>query len=181
MKICPLCKRTWEDAYRVCPIDGLALEDSGEATDPNARKPLGNLQLGDKLADGALGPIYRAVDPARGPVAVQIVNPDLLASEVLKESFQEAVKLSTRLQHAHIVKVFGIEAAPDGGLAVVMELVAGANLATHRQERQVPVAQACQMARQAGEALVAAHRVGVMHGALHPSRILVASDGSIKV
>src|SRR6185436_19831258 len=167
MKICPLCKRSWEDAYRVCPIDGLALEDSGEATDPNARKALGNLQLGDKIADGALGPIYRAVDPARGPVAVQIVNPDIIASQVLKESFQEAVKLSARLQHAHIVKVYGVETGPDGGLAVVMELIAGANLQKYRQEHPVGVPQACQMARQAAEALVAAHRLGVLHGALH--------------
>src|SRR5262245_32904285 len=124
MKICTLCKREFEDAYRVCPIDGLALQEVAGSGDPNEKVTIPNVQLGEKIADGRLGPIYRAMDAARGLVAVQIVNKEVLSNEVLSESFQEAVKLATRLEHAHIVRTFGFETASDGTGAVLMEYVA---------------------------------------------------------
>jgi serine/threonine protein kinase len=182
MKLCPICKRSWDDDFRVCPIDGLALQAGPAEADPLAGKALGSLRVSDKIADGELGPIYRGEDPSRGTVAVQYINQDRVASPVLMEAFEDAVKLAAKLIHPHVVRVHGLEHAADGTAAVIMEYVPGSSLSEYRAAHQVvDWNEACNLIKQAADGLSAAHRTSMLHGAVHPSRILVSADGTVKV
>ena len=55
MKICTVCRRSWGDDFRVCPIDGLPLQDAeaatGAAGDPYIGKTLGNCRVVEKIAE----------------------------------------------------------------------------------------------------------------------------------
>jgi serine/threonine protein kinase len=182
MKLCPLCKRSWEDDFRVCPIDGLALQAAQAEADPLAGKALGNVKVSEKIADGELGPIYRGEDPERGTVAIQYINQDRVSSPVLLEAFEDAVKLASKLIHPHVVRVHGLERATDGTVAVVMEYVAGSSLSDYHTGHPVmDWTESCNLIKQAADGLSAAHRTSMLHGAVHPSRILVGSDGVVKV
>ncbi len=182
MKLCPLCKRTWEDEFRVCPIDGLALQAAAVESDPYSGQTVGQARVGQKIADGELGPVYRADDPVLGAIAVQFISAERLASPVLMEAFEDAVKRAAGLNHPNVVRVYSVKRTSDGKAAVLMEYVAGTNLVAYRQENpSLDVEQALRITRQAAEGVLAAHRISMLHGSLHPTRILMASDGTIKV
>jgi serine/threonine protein kinase len=184
MKSCPVCRRTWADDFRVCPIDGLPLQDAGAGigSDPFIGKNFGNCRVVEKLADGDLGPVYKAEDPVRGAVALQIISKDRVASPVLLDAFTSAVKLAAQLNHPRVVRVYGMETGADGAPAVSMEFVAGTTLQKYRLGRPgMTPAEACSLIRQAAEGVAAAHRLSMLHGAIHPSRILVTQDGSAKI
>ncbi len=182
MKFCPICKRNWDDEFRVCPIDGLALQSVTVDADPHSGQTVGQARVEDKIADGEMGPIYRAQDPLRGIIAIQFITPDRLSSPVLADAFEDAVKLAAKANHPAIVGVYSLEHTPDGQAAVLMEYVKGVTLVEYRQSHpSLDVHEACRIVREAGEGISAAHRISMMHGSLQPSRILIASDGKAKV
>jgi serine/threonine-protein kinase len=182
MKTCAVCKRSWEDDFRLCPIDGTPLQSVPGAADINVGRTIGHCRVVEKVADGDLGPIYKAEDPIRGAVALQLVPAGRITSPILGEAFQEAVNLATRLNHPNVIRVFGMETAPDASIAVVMEYVSGTDLQSYRRSRPgMDAAEACALVKQVCEGVVAAHRMSMLHGALHPGRIMVAADGAVKV
>ena len=183
MRICPVCKRSWAEDFRICPIDGLPLQEAASAaSDPFIGKSVGNCRVVEKVADGELGPVYKAEDPVRGVVALQIVPAERTASPVLLEAFSDAVKLAAQLNHPHAVRVFGLESLPDGATAVFLEFFQSVTLQQYRQNNPgMSPADACGFVRQAAEGVMAAHRISMLHGALHPTRVFVAPDGKVKV
>lgn len=182
MKYCSTCKRSWEEDFRVCPIDGSPLQEMPAGADPYVGRSVGSCRVVEKIADGELGPIYKAEEPVRGPVALQIIPQDKLGSPILLEAFGDAVKLAARLNHPNILRVYGMETAPDGTNAVLMECFQGTNLQTYRRQYPgITPQEAARIVRQAAEGVLAAHRSSMLHGALHPTRILIGPDGSVKV
>jgi serine/threonine protein kinase len=184
MKTCPVCRRSWADDFRVCPIDGLPLQEGGAApgADPYIGRTVGNCRIVEKLADGDLGAVYKAEDPVRGAVALQMVSKDRIGSPVLLEAFAGAVQLAAQLNHPRVVRVYGMETGADGTPAVSMEFVPGMTLQKYRQDHPgITPPEACSLVRQAAEGLMAAHRLSILHGAIHPARIFVLPDGSVKV
>lgn len=183
MKICSVCNRSWEDDFRMCPIDGSPLQSAGPGqSDPNIGRNIGKCRVVEKIGDGDLGAIYKSEEPIRGIVALQIINPDRISSPILLEAFSDAVKLAVKLSHPHVVRVYGLETAEDGTVAVLMEYAPGTTLEGHRKRHPgLDIAEACRITREAAEGLMAAHRLSMLHGALHPTRIFLANDGSVKV
>jgi serine/threonine protein kinase len=181
MKTCSLCKRSWDDEFRLCPIDGTPLQDAPIGSDPYIGQTIAQCRLVEKIAEGDLGPIYKAEEPIRGVVAVQLTPPARVASPILMEAFTDAVNHVAKLHHPHVIRVYGIEVTA-AGAAVVMEYVSGANLAAYRRSHPAtsPV-EACRLIRQAAEGILAAHRMSLLHAALHPTRLLVNTDGNVKV
>ncbi len=182
MKICPLCKRTWDDEFRVCPIDGLALQTVASETDPHGGQMAGSARLKEKIADGDIGPVYKAEDPLRGSIAVQIISSDKLQSAALAEAFGDAVKLAAKIDHPNVIRVFSLEHTQDGQAAVLMEYVDGATLEDYfRSHPSMEVQHSCRLIKEAGAGVQQAHQLSMMHGSLQPSRIFVAADGKAKV
>jgi serine/threonine protein kinase/tetratricopeptide (TPR) repeat protein len=182
MKFCPVCKRNWEDDFRVCPIDGLPLQEVAGETDPYVGQTLGQARVTEKIADGDMGPVYRAEDPTRGVLAAQFIASEKLQSTVLVEAFEDAVKLAAKVNHPNVIRVYSMERTQDGQTAVLMEYVDGISLDEYRQKNPLlDVQQACRIVKEAGDGIQAAHRISMLHGALQPSRILVAADGKVKI
>jgi serine/threonine protein kinase len=182
MRTCPICKRSWQAEFRICPIDGVPLEESSAGTDLFIGRNIGRCRLVEKIADGDLGPIFKAEDPERGVSAVQITPQERLSSPVLLESFSNAVKLASQLNHPHAIRIYGMEVDSSGSPAVIMEYVEGTTLQQYRKSNPtIAISEACAIVRQAADALIAAHRLSILHGALHPARILVTRSGAIKV
>jgi serine/threonine protein kinase len=182
MKTCATCKRSWDDEFRVCPIDGTPLHAAAAGADINLGKSIGTCRLVESIANGDLGPIYKAEDPIRGAIAIQLIAQERISSPILLEALSEAVKLASRLNHPNVIRVFGIETAADGSAAVLMEYVTGTDLQSYRRARPgMDTNEACALVRQACEGVIASHRMSMLHGALHPARIMVVQDGTVKV
>jgi len=137
--------------------------------------------LVDKIGEGGMGVVWRAVDTTLDrEVAIKILpdafaaNPDRLAR------FEREAKLLASLNHPGLASVFGVH---DSDLTrfIAMELVPGEDLAQRLIRGPLPVGKALDIARQMAEALEAAHQRGVIHRDLKPANIKVSSDGRVKI
>jgi len=116
-------------------------------------------------------------------VALQVVPAEVFGTSVARrEQFQAAVQQAQMLEHPSILQVFDQGVAEGtGDLYVVREQLRGITL-QERIRRIAPftLAVSTDIAVAVTEALVAAHRAGVMHGDLRPGHVLLSPEGQIK-
>src|SRR5262249_31507580 len=95
--------------------------------------------------------------------------------------FRQEVRAAAKLHHPNIVTAFDAEQV--GPLTVlVMEYVDGRTLADHLTDRgPVPVAEACEYARQAALGLAHAHALGMVHRDVKPANLMLTPDGRVKI
>lgn len=148
---------------------------------------LGRYRIEAVLGRGAMGEVYRAVDPAIGrTVAIKTVRLDsaLLESseDDLFERFRREARSAGRLKHHNIVAVYDY-GEDDGLLWLVMELVEGTTLADRiAATGALPPEEACAIAIQACAALGVAHARGVVHRDIKPANLMIeAETGLLKV
>ena len=133
----------------------------------------GAYRLKRELGRGGMATVYLAHDIRHDrDVAVKVLDPDL-AAVVGSERFLAEIKTTARLQHPHILPLLESGEA-DGLLYYVMPLVQGQTLrARLERERQLPIDEALQIAREVADALQYAHERGVIHRDIKPENILL--------
>src|SRR5262245_49673320 len=143
-------------------------------------KLAGRYQIEGEIGRGGMATVYRAHDTQHDrPVALKLLHPELAAS-LGAERFQREVKLAARLQHPHILGVYD-SGEIEGSLWFTMPLVEGESLRDRlSRERQLPIADAVRICREAALALDFAHRHGVVHRDIKPENILLI-DGQAMV
>jgi serine/threonine-protein kinase len=139
---------------------------------------LGRYRVEALIGHGAMGTVYRGLDPATGrPVALKTLalarefNGDALAEA--RARFTREAQTAARLQHPGIVSVF--ESGEDQGLAfIAMEYLGGQNLAEHTGVGSLlPPPQVLAIGARVADALDHAHRQGVVHRDIKPANVLI--------
>lgn len=142
---------------------------------------LGPYEIRGPLGAGGMGEVYRALDTQLDrEVAVKVLPPALANDSERLTRFDREAKILAALNHSNIAAIYGLEKF-DGGRALVMELVPGANLAERLQSGPFAPDDALRVARQIAEALEAAHEKNVVHRDLKPGNIMITPAGVIKV
>jgi serine/threonine-protein kinase len=146
---------------------------------PGAR--LGPFEVVAKLGAGGMGEVWRASDTRLGREVALKVLPAGLADEPERHArFEREAKVLGSLNHPHIATLFGLEHL-DGQHVLVMELVAGEDLAQRLARGALAVDDAIPIALQIADALEAAHEKGIVHRDLKPANVKVTPDGTVKV
>ncbi|MCO4098289.1 MAG: protein kinase [Gemmatimonas sp.] len=129
-----------------------------------------------ELGAGGMATVYLAHDLRHErDVAIKVLHPDLGAA-LGAERFLSEIKTTAKLQHPHILPLLDSGAA-DGLLYYVMPYVRGETLrARLERERQLAIDDAVQIAAEVGDALAAAHALGIIHRDIKPENILL-QDG----
>jgi serine/threonine-protein kinase len=131
---------------------------------------LGHYRLERLLAAGGMAQVFQAVDARLGrKVAIKI------CAEQFSGRFKREARAISLLSHPHVCTLYDI-----GPNYLVMELVEGETLRDWFQHA-FPLEQSLDVARQALDALGAAHRAGIVHRDLKPENIMVRFDGCVKV
>ena len=133
------------------------------------------------LGAGGMGEVYRARDTQLDrDVAVKILPAAVADDAERLARLRREARMLAALNHPNIAAVHGLE---DAGpmTALVMELVAGEDLAQRLARGRLPFAEAQPIALQIAAALEAAHEVGIVHRDLKPANIKVRDDGTVKV
>jgi serine/threonine-protein kinase len=123
--------------------------------------------------------VYLARDPKLNrPVAIKVLRPEL--SDLLgRERFLREIEIAARLQHANVLPLY--DSGSDGGfLYYVMPYVEGESLRDRLdREKQLPVEEALQIAREVAEGLSYAHSLGVVHRDIKPGNILLSGGHTL--
>jgi len=143
---------------------------------------VGNYQIVQRLGDGGMGTVYRAVDRLlERDVAIKVLRPELGHRDDLVDRFLSEARALARLNHPHIAILHGLE-RHDGELHMVMEFVRGETL-EQLVERSGALAwtRAIRLCMDALDALDHAHDMGVVHRDIKPANIMLSSTGVVKV
>ena len=133
------------------------------------------------IGTGSMGEVYRARDRSlKREIALKVL-PEILAAhpERLARYLHDAQAVSS-LNHPNVAAIHGVERA-NAISALVLELVHGQALAERIARGPIAVDESLEVAGQIGDALQAAHRLGIIHGDLKPSNVKVQPDGVVKV
>jgi serine/threonine protein kinase len=132
------------------------------------------------IAAGGMGAVYDAIDERFGrPVAVKVVLKELAEDARLVARFEREAGAVARLSHPSIVHVHDFGATDDGTHYLVMERIAGTNLAdVLTKEGVLAPERAADLVEQALGALESAHAAGVVHRDLKPANLMVVPAGA---
>lgn len=133
------------------------------------------------LGSGGMAHVY-GVKHLRMPrkFALKVLQIQAGARGDFLERFEREAEILATLRHPHIVDVIDRNKLADGDPYIVMELLEGEDLATFiARSGALSVPVALRILSQIGEALEAAHRVGITHRDLKPSNIFLCTHGQV--
>ena len=144
---------------------------------------LGRYELVEELGRGAMGTVYKAIDPLlERAIAIKTINiageNDLAEYEA---RFYQEAKVAGRLNHPNIVTVYDVATSGDMPY-LAMELLDGHELGRLLASRQpLAVAHVLDIAAQVADGLAYAHERGVVHRDIKPANIMVSAEGVVKI
>ncbi len=132
-----------------------------------------------ELGAGGMATVYLAEDVKHHrKVAVKVLRPELAAA-IGPERFLREIEIAANLTHPHILPLFD-SGETAGFLYYVMPYVEGESLRDLiTRERQLPVDDAVQIAREVADALASAHKHNVVHRDIKPENILLQEGHAV--
>ncbi len=145
-------------------------------------------QIEDKIGEGAMGSVWRAMEPSLGrSVAIKVLRQDMLSTlkpEVAKEAMQrftQEARAAASLSHPGITTIFRVGSVEETPY-IAMEWLEGETLESLiGREAPIPHERAVQLAIEVLEALGQAHKAGVVHRDLKPANLIVLRNGRLKI
>ena len=149
--------------------------------DPKPGDLVDKYELKELLAKSGMASIFEAVDRESGAtVVLKIPHVHFESDVVFYERFRREQEVGLRLDHPGIVKV--LPRPKTNRMYIAMELVNGRSLrAMMRDEAQLSVDRALDIARQLAAVLVYLHSKGVVHRDLKPENVLITPEGGVKL
>ncbi|MDP9324314.1 MAG: serine/threonine protein kinase, partial [Acidobacteriota bacterium] len=154
-------------------------------------KTLSHYQVVEKLGEGGMGVVYRALDTRLNrSVAVKVLLREAMADTERGRRFVQEARAASALNHPNIITVYDVgEATPLGPDApgqspvsfLVMEYVAGRTLDQTIGRKGLKLGEALKYAVQIADALATAHAAGIVHRDLKPANVMITDKGLVKV
>jgi tRNA A-37 threonylcarbamoyl transferase component Bud32 len=145
----------------------------------------GRYEIQAVLGDGGMGRVFAARDRLKDEeVAIKVLRNELLSSNAARTRFLAEAKVSCKLAHPNIVRVFDVGVA-SGRYFFTMERLRGVSLRRRMQAqlatgKPFPVEEATAIGEQLLEALRHAHRF-IVHRDLKPENVWIDSSGVVKL
>ncbi len=145
---------------------------------------LGRYKITSTIGQGAMGVVYKAVDPVIDrTVAIKTVNLSLNKDELAEYElrFQQEIKAAGRLNHPNIVTIYDV-GRTDNVAYMAMEFLEGLELKDILAESGRPsVESAVDWITQIARGLSFAHDNDIVHRDVKPSNIMIVRGGLAKI
>jgi eukaryotic-like serine/threonine-protein kinase len=145
---------------------------------------LGRYKILDTIGQGAMGVVYRAVDPMIDRmVAIKTVNLSINAddAEEYEARFQQEIKAAGRLNHPNIVTIYDV-GRTETVAYMAMEFLVGKELKDIlAEDDRPPVLSTVDWIAQVALGLGAAHDNDVIHRDVKPSNIMIVRGELAKI
>jgi formylglycine-generating enzyme required for sulfatase activity/serine/threonine protein kinase len=143
---------------------------------------LDEYEIQKKLAESGMGSVYKAVHTKLGrEVAIKLLPANSLKNQRAIARFEREMQVVGQLAHPHIVRALDARVVA-GTRVLVLEYIDGDDLSRLvRRRGPLPVAEACEIVRQAAVGLQYAHQHQVIHRDVKPSNLMVDQQGQVKI
>ena len=145
---------------------------------------LGRYKIVSELGQGAMGVVYKAVDPIIDrTVAIKTINLNLSHQELeeYEARFQQEIKAAGRLNHPNIVTIYDV-GKTESVAYMAMEFLEGKELKDMIVTGSMPPAdQIVDIISQVADGLSFAHQQDIVHRDVKPSNIMVMKGGIAKI
>ncbi len=176
---CARCGYRYEGTVDACPIDHRALPPADEAT-----AELGSYRLLERLGEGGMGAVYRAVHRKLGrAVAIKVLQKDLTSDRGMINRFFHEARAANTIRHENVIEVYDF--VEDGeNVYFVMELLHGRDLHDtlhHRgaESAPMPARRAVRVLEQVAAGLHATHQRGIVHRDLKPENVFLCHRNGV--
>lgn len=192
MKKCPQCGDQYENATRFCTRDGQTLVDvvkpaqasENDATvklKPPEEDPMigrviaGRYRLMEKLGQGGMGAVYKGQHVKINRLtAIKVLTSELVSNQEFIARFQREAEMASQIDHPNAVAIYDFGEAEDGLIYIAMEFVNGKPLSSIlKKDGTLALERVVRIAKQAAEALSAAHGLGIIHRDFKPDNIMI--------
>lgn len=142
---------------------------------------LGHYRILDKIGEGGMGVVFRALDEQLDrEVALKVLPSGALTDETSRKQFRTEALALAKLSHPNIETVFEFN-SQDGIDFLALELIPGIPLKDKLKGGPLPEKEVLRLGIQLAEGLAAAHGRGVIHRDLKPANLFVSADGRLKI
>jgi serine/threonine protein kinase len=145
---------------------------------------LGRYKVISEIGQGAMGVVYKAVDPIIDrTVAIKTINLNLSRQELeeYEARFQQEIKAAGRLNHPNIVTIYDV-GKTDQVAYMAMEFLEGQELKDIIASGKLLAAdQVVDITSQVADGLWFAHQQNIVHRDVKPSNIMVMKGGIAKI
>ncbi len=155
------------------------LEHDPDLLPPSHRRhDLRGYRLDEVVGEGAFALVWRGVQPSLGrTVAVKQIRAELANHPDFVRRFETEAQTVAMLEHPHIVPLYDYWREPDGAY-LVMRYVSGGSLESEVLHGGLDELRLRRFVEQAGSALEAAHRMGVIHRDVKAANVLLDDNGN---
>ncbi|HET9114084.1 MAG TPA: serine/threonine-protein kinase [Burkholderiales bacterium] len=149
-----------------------------------ATKKLGRYEILSELGQGAMGVVYKAIDPLiERTVAIKTISLDLSTEELAKfeERFYREAKSAGRLNHPNIVTIYDV-GKTDNVAYMAMEFLEG-RLLKDVLDAHTPlrIDEIVDIGAKIAGGLAYAHEHGIVHRDVKPANIMLVRGNSVKI
>ncbi|WP_158622222.1 serine/threonine-protein kinase [Corallococcus sp. CA047B] len=147
---------------------------SSAPVDPLLGTRMGEFLIEERIGEGGMGVVYRAVHSLIGKqAAIKVLRQELVSPQQVQRLLVEARAVNA-IRHPGIIDIFGFGSLPDERPYVIMELLQGRPLSDFLGEKsRMDLESVVWVMDQVLAALGAAHRAGVVHRDLKPANVFV--------
>ena len=143
---------------------------------------IGKYQILGQIGEGAMGVVYRALDPVLNrPVAIKVMSDALARDTDLRGRFLREAQSAGSLQHPNVVTIYDFGEV-DGHPFIAMEFVEGADLdELLRNRTQLAPAEKIDILVDVLNGLAYAHERGIVHRDVKPANIRIDEEGRARI
>ena len=143
---------------------------------------IGKYDVEERVGEGAMGVVYRALDPIlKRRVAIKVMGEAFAQNDDLRERFLREAQAAGSLQHPNVITIYDFGDV-NGHLYIAMEFVEGQDVA-ELLAHQVPLSLLGKLDIAIGvlQGLAFAHKRGIVHRDIKPANIRVDADGNARI